>query len=145
MTKHVSFGTLTIREHPFELGDNPCCSCGAPLTIGWKPIRSEVRNLDLYEYTRNDRRYGKRQLILPVRKRAQILLNAGYSIDEIANATMEVDTVKKMRADSLKTQGWDRTMMILETTGKLPKGLLSGMANLMVNKPTKKTVLARSA
>jgi hypothetical protein len=45
-------------------------------------------------------------------------------------------------------QGWDRTKMMLETMGKLPKGILAGMAYLLVVKPTvstnKETVPARS-
>jgi hypothetical protein len=149
-SKQVSFGDLTVRRYPYELGDNPYCGSGAPLTIGWKAMDSTVRNLELHEYTQSgNRRHGKKQLTLSVQRRAQILLQAGYTIEEIANATMEVDRVKTQRADSLKNQGWDRTHMILETTGKLPKGILTGMANLLVVKPNasvnKKTILARSA
>mmetsp|Transcript_4060 Transcript_4060/g.7535 ORF Transcript_4060/g.7535 Transcript_4060/m.7535 type:complete len:145 (+) Transcript_4060:185-619(+) len=144
MTKKVCFDELSIREYPFILGDNPACSCGAPVSIGWKYQESYSRNLDLYEYTRAERKEKVQRL--PVQRRAQILLNAGYSLDQIASATMKVDEVKKMRADSLKASGLgDRAKLLLENTGKLPKELFTGMANLLVVKPTKSTITARSA
>jgi hypothetical protein len=143
MTKNVCFSEITIREYPYILGDNPACSCGAPLSIDWKYQESYTRNLDLFEYTRGDREQKKK---IPVQKRAQILLSMGYSLDEIAAATMMVDEIKKARTDSLKRTGLgDRTKLLLETTGKLPKDIFTGMANLLNSKPTKATIAARSA
>jgi hypothetical protein len=130
MTKQVTFGNLTIHEHALELGDNPACSCGAPLTISWKAHNSITRNLELYEYMRGSRRYGRKQLAMEVTDRAKLLLSSGYDIVEIANATMEVDEIKKQRAESLKGTN-------LERFGKM-------MANMSL-KPIRNTVQARSA
>lgn len=133
MTKQVTFGDLTIHEHPLQLGDNPACSSGAPLTIGWKAQSSSTRNLDLYEYMRGDRRHGRKQLCIPVQDRAQLLLESGYSLNKIADATLAVEEIKKQRSESLKGTN-------LERFG----GLMSGMANLVL-KPVRNTVQARSA
>jgi hypothetical protein len=133
MTKQVRFGELTIHEHALELGDNPACSCGAPLTIGWKAQNSSTRNLDLYEYMRGERRRGRKQLAMNVTDRAQLLLRSGYDINEIAAATMEVDEIKKQRADSMKGTN-------IERFGKI----MGGVANMAL-KPIRNTVQARSA
>ena len=47
----VAFGDVTILEFPIILGDNPGCSGGAPITIGWKPCgMPETHDVDMYEY-----------------------------------------------------------------------------------------------
>jgi len=133
MAKKVSFGDLTIHEHPYELGDHPACSTGAPLTIGWTSRSSTTRNLDLYEYMRGERRRGRKQLVLKVTDRAQILLRAGYDISEIAKVTIEIEEIKKNRAESAKGTSMERF-------GKI----IGGMANMAL-KPKRHTVQARSA
>ena len=133
MTKTVSFGPLTIHEHALELGDNPACSSGAPLTLGWKAENTSTLNLELFEYMRGARRRGRKQLLIDVSERAQLLILSGYSIDEIAAATMEVDEIKKHRAESLKGTNMERF-------GKM----IGGVANMAL-KPIRHTVQARSA
>jgi hypothetical protein len=140
--KQVRFGDLTIREYPMELGEHPCCSAGAPVQLGWKPQSVSMRNLDLYEFVRERR--GRKELAIPIQIRGIILLQAGYSLEEIGNAAMEVAKIKKLRSETLKKQGWDRANIILETTGKLPRGILNGLASL-VAKPVQNTVQAPSA
>jgi hypothetical protein len=98
--------------------------------------------LDLYEYVRGERRQGK-ELAMPVKRRARLLSRAGYSLEEIGNASMEVQMVKKLRAETLKKKGWDRANIILETTGKLPRGIVNGLASLV--KPIQNSVQARTA
>jgi hypothetical protein len=145
MSSQVSFGDVEIREYPYVLGDNPACSSGAPLTIGWKPQEAYTLDVEVYDYTRKCERKKKAPKV-SVQKRAQILLSSGYSLEQIGAAVMLVDEIKKMRADSLKsTDLGDRTKMLLETTGRLPKGILTGMAGLLVVKPTKSSIIARSA
>jgi hypothetical protein len=142
-SKQVTFGDITIKEYPMEIGNHPNVSAGAPVQIGWEPQETHTRNLELYEHMRADRR-GRRELVIPVQKRGQILLRAGYSLEQIGDAAMKVDVMKKLRADTLKHQAWDRANMVLETTGKLPKEILGGFANVLM-KPIRKTVQARTA
>mmetsp|Transcript_9127 Transcript_9127/g.16329 ORF Transcript_9127/g.16329 Transcript_9127/m.16329 type:complete len:82 (-) Transcript_9127:167-412(-) len=81
-----------------------------------------------------------------MKKKSHILLSAGYTLEQIATASIQVDNVRKMRADSLKNQGlMDRTKSVLANTGKLPKDLFSGVANFISVKPTKTSIAARSA
>jgi len=139
--KQVTFGDLTIHEHALKLGDNPACSCGAPLELEWDALSTSTRNLELYEYMRGERR-KRSKLAIPVQKRAKLLLESGYSLDDIADATLEVEEVKKQRADSLKGSPMERAGAILEKTGKLPKGLLTNLSKMVIKR---NTVQARSA
>mmetsp|Transcript_26094 Transcript_26094/g.57485 ORF Transcript_26094/g.57485 Transcript_26094/m.57485 type:complete len:86 (+) Transcript_26094:113-370(+) len=59
-TKKVSFGDVTITDYPIIMGDNPACS-GVPITIDWEPMGTHTRNLELYEYTRKQRRHGRKK------------------------------------------------------------------------------------
>jgi hypothetical protein len=142
--KQVRFGDLTIREYPMVLGEHPNCSSGVPVQIGWEPQSVSTRNLELYEYMRGERRHGKRQLCIPVQKRAQLLLRNGCSLEEIGAATLQVAETKKNRAETLRKTGWDRANIMLEKTGALPKGILNGVTAFLV-KPKKHTVQARMA
>jgi hypothetical protein len=143
-TNQVRFGDLTIREYPMVLGEHPCCSSGAPVQIGWEPLSVSTRNMELHEYMRGERRHGKKQLGISVQKRAHLLLRAGYSLEEIGDATLKVEETKKNRADTLKHMKWDRANMMLETTGAFPKGIVNGVTKFLV-KPKKNTVQARMA
>ena len=166
--KQVSFGDLTIREYPIELGDHPSVSSGAPSQIGWTPLSSTTRNLELYEYCKaNSDSSPRKASRIPVEKRGLLLIQAGYSLEEIGNAAMEADLHKKLRAETLQHIGWgDRVSILLETTGKIPYGVLLGAGetlkraqslpkdilestgraiNTMIVKPVRKTVQARSA
>jgi hypothetical protein len=125
--KKVTFGNLTIQEFPIQLGDNPACSAGAPIEIGWKPFSKVTRNIDLYEYMQGSRRRRTRKdLAIPVHKRCGILLRAGYALEDIVGATLKVALAKKQRVETLQHQGWDRLTLIMIRTGQLPKGILNG-------------------
>jgi hypothetical protein len=158
--KQVSFSELTIAEYPMILGDHPSCSVGPPLQLDWNPQTITTRNLELYEYCRSERRQRK-QLAIPVQKRTHLLLKGGYSLEEIAESALTVASVKSHRRETIANQGWDRFNIIMETTGKLPKGIMNGVIEttggtfkraksikngfkLMV-KPIQNTVQARSA
>eukprot|EP00934_Nitzschia_sp_Nitz4_P006731 Nitzschia sp. Nitz4//scaffold39_size137210//88015//89107//NITZ4_003210-RA/size137210-processed-gene-0.95-mRNA-1//1//CDS//3329550416//6721//frame0 len=119
--KKVFFDEIIIKEYPIILGDNPAVSGGAPISIGWKPLKESVVDVDFYEYCRCPERKSRKKLILSVRRRAGFLLGSGYSLEEIAQATMEVEKTKELRAASLKSDGWSNPWEILsgavETTG----------------------------
>lgn len=123
----VGFDNVTIFEFPMVLGDNPSCSNGAPVCLGRKAISSKTQSIDIYEFIRKGKRRSRRRLILDVPTRAEILLSAGFEMYEIVDATLAVQAIRKSRVESLKVQGWQRLTIALETTGKLPMGVMSGV------------------
>mmetsp|Transcript_13316 Transcript_13316/g.37486 ORF Transcript_13316/g.37486 Transcript_13316/m.37486 type:complete len:145 (+) Transcript_13316:240-674(+) len=140
-SKQVRFGDLTITEYPIILGDNPACN-GAPITIGWEPIRTYTRNLELYEYTRTHRRHGRKKLVIPVQKRSQILLDAGYTEEEIIKAALKVAQIKSQREETLnesQQKGFDKF------SSNIRKGFSKLKIDMSGPKPPKPSVVARSA
>lgn len=139
--KQVRFGDLTIAEYPIILGDNPSCT-GAPITIGWQPMETYTRNLELYEYTRMQRRYGRKKLVIPVQTRSQMLLDAGYTEEQIIKRALSVAAIKTQREESLnepQQNGFN----------KFSSNIRKGFSRLKIDKsgpkPPKTTVVARSA
>mmetsp|Transcript_6075 Transcript_6075/g.14716 ORF Transcript_6075/g.14716 Transcript_6075/m.14716 type:complete len:142 (+) Transcript_6075:118-543(+) len=136
--KQVTFGDLTITEFPIIMGYNPACQ-GCPITIGWEPMGTHTRNLELYEYTRGPNRVSRRKLVIPVQKRSQMLLDAGYTQEQIIKRALQVAEIKNEREESIKdgdVQGF----------GKFSKSFKATFAKLNIsNGPKKTTVIARSA
>jgi len=90
-------------------------------------------NVNFYEHIRKPlRKKSRKKLIITPKKRIKSLLEAGYNLDEIANATMEAIHVKRQRMDSLHASGWtggggsgpiDFLTGAFETTGSALKAM----------------------
>jgi hypothetical protein len=119
---------ITIYEFPIQIGDNPAVSTGCPITIGWKLVRKDTRSMEAHEYAkkseRRQRREPTRARRIPPEVRGQILLQAGFSVQAIAQAALAAALVREDRMETLRKQGWDRVAGVLEQTGKLPKGIV---------------------
>jgi|EP00531_Pseudo-nitzschia_arenysensis_P019585 hypothetical protein len=136
--KQVTFGDLTITEYPIIMGDNPACN-GCPITIGWEPMGTHTRNLELYEYTRGPNRVSRRKLVIPVTKRSQMLLDAGYTQEQIIKRALEIAEIKNQREETIKASQ-------VQGFGKFSKNFKATFAKLNISSgPKKTTVIARSA
>lgn len=98
----VSFSTVEIRHYDRILGDNPSCSCGPPLSIGWYHDESStiVDTVDDYEYSRTTRR-GHKELTIPKSERQKLLLKLGYSRKEITQTVRTILKLKKKRRQTV--------------------------------------------
>lgn len=135
--KRVRFESIEVREYPMVIGDHPSCSYGVPVQLDWVHEKTYIRELELYEFCRSGRRQGRKELLIPFQERARIVLDAGFSLDEIGGATLSVINAKKEREESLKkSRRWEGK--------KLPLSIMSGFTALIV-KPVQKSVHARSA
>jgi hypothetical protein len=108
-SQRVAFANdITILEFPMMIGDNPSVSSGAPIQIGWVPQSTITRNLDMYEHFREGSRLHKKKLIMKVPERLNILLRAGYTLEDIVAAGITADLIQKRRVENLlkKKQGW---------------------------------------
>ena len=161
--KQVSFGELTIREYPMVLGDHPNVSSGAPIQLGWKPQAEVTHNLELYEYCKaaeDDALTNKKASRIPVEKRGLILLQAGYTPEEIGRAAVQADFIKRRRAETAQTcEKADRGNVFSEMSSKIPQEMILGAMSLPMDileatgraintrfvKPIRKTVQARTA
>lgn len=56
MKRSVSFSRLNVRQYERVLGDNPSCSSGPSVSIGWKYKDDISMDIDTYELRRSQRR-----------------------------------------------------------------------------------------
>ena len=105
--RKVDFSSVTIREYPRILGDNPSCSCGAPVTFDWHYYpQQEYRTLDEYERDFPHRRH-RHQMKLPSCLRHQILLHeCGYTLRALAKVVKETQTVRDQRSATARKKRW---------------------------------------
>lgn len=91
----VRFSTITIREYPITLGDNPSVSCGAPVTIAWKHEREIICAVSEYEDGRIRR--TKLEILLPASMRMDLIRESGASRAEIREMQREVTICRNRR------------------------------------------------
>mmetsp|Transcript_32209 Transcript_32209/g.78550 ORF Transcript_32209/g.78550 Transcript_32209/m.78550 type:complete len:271 (-) Transcript_32209:1328-2140(-) len=122
----VEFGSIVITEFPIILGDNPAVTSGAPVTIDWVAQAESAFSVDMYEEIKPARR-RRRKLLISVSSRAILLLAAGYSVDQIADASIDAQQIKVGRQASMAAnEKWERVSMIMETTNGAVTGLVQG-------------------
>lgn len=84
--KSVSFKNLEIREYRRVLGDNPSCSAGPPMSIGWEHSLDDVIiAIDEYE-EQNPYRRAPSELLLPRMVREKMLKEEGFTRKEMNSA-----------------------------------------------------------
>jgi hypothetical protein len=146
--KKVRFGHLVITEFPIILGDNPAVSAGAPVTIDWTPQNESSFSIMAYEECKPKRRRRRRKLLISVSNRTLLLLVAGYSIDEIGNASTNAQDIKFGRQESIENQNWDRVNMFIENTNDTLREMVTTPGKklkAMIVKPIKNSKMARMA
>jgi len=98
----VSFESVTIREYAPTIGDNPSCSHGAPISIGWSYNVKATVPIEDYEKHKPPRRHGS-ELKMPGEIRNDILLEWDHSLSRILVASIEAQKVRNQRSKSAQT------------------------------------------
>lgn len=154
--RRVYFDEICIREYPQVLGDNPAVSEGVPLSLDWEYQNQYKINVEMYEYTRAPvRRRSRKKLMTSSNKRLRTLIEAGYSLEEIGDAAMEVQKAKDGRLKSVQAFGWTGPMDFLsgavETTASgfravkkrsskiFMGGLIGGIQKIKLAQPRRKS------
>jgi hypothetical protein len=125
-------------------GSNPAVTSGAPITIDWEVQNKTELTVNAYELCKPKRR-RRRKLLISVSQRAILLLAAGYSIDQITDASMVAQNVKDYRKQSIESQPWDRVHFLREATGDAVVGLVQIPAQALqqTGKKLRKTFLPK--
>ena len=102
--KSVSFSCVDVREYDVTLGDNPACSAGPPISLGWEyknEIRQDLRAFEAKRYIA--RRKKKKELRLSSNMRKRLLKELGFSSDQIHFATLRSIRTQNQRLESHHT------------------------------------------
>ena len=101
----VSFDTVNIREYRVTVGDNPSCSGGAPLSLGWHYNEEQLTlPLDRYEQCRDGQRRAMHEMKMPAHVRLETLRQWDVSTREIMKAQTECEVVKMQRWKTAKKE-----------------------------------------
>ena len=92
--KSVSFSHVQIREYAITLGDNPCCSNGPPVSLGWDYSDAGIASVQVHPCPK---RRTLPELLLSYAERRALLLRAGYTQFQLQQAMEEVQTVRQER------------------------------------------------
>eukprot|EP01083_Nonionella_stella_P096993 272667_1 len=96
---HVSFTDVMVREYDVTVGDNPSCSFGPPISLGWSFKSESCVSLEEYESKHEQHRRTSKELIIDSACRNGILTEqAGISQKEIEHAMKIVEKVRQDRA-----------------------------------------------
>lgn len=102
--RSVSFSCVDVREYDVTLGDNPACSAGPPISLGWKYKDGTRQDLRAYEAKRYiTRRKKKKELRLSSNNRKRLLKELGFSSDQIDFAILRSNCTKNQRLESFHT------------------------------------------
>lgn len=97
-TKELRFSTIEIREYPICVGDCPTLTGGPPVTIDWSHTDTLLVNVDDYEKEHPSRdRVVDDDLMLPALCRYERLIEAGYTEDELCEATRLAEILARQR------------------------------------------------
>ena len=142
-TRVVFANNITIIEFPMEIGDNPSVKSGAPVQIGWVPQATTTRNLDMYEHFREESRRCNRNLKLEGQQRLNILLRAGYPLEDIVAAAMAADWIQNSRVENVKKQRWERLNGYITRTGDKLVSTSKTVKNIVVAPLRQRSVPAK--
>lgn len=126
-TSVVSFSSVEVRQYERILGDNPACSTGPPLTIGWKFDEAKTINMsvDDYEYDHGLNR-DETAMVLSRQEREEMLLELGYSLKEMAVSVRKNIRLKNRRRQTVNNLGVMRVEEMVETTMKKISNVFPG-------------------
>jgi len=124
-SKKVRFDTLEIRPYERIASDNPCCSSGPPIGIGWiygEEIRSNVND---YEQSREDRKFNL-DIVLTRSEREALLLEWDVDTRTIAASVRAATKIKFQRKNTvLNLRKFSKLEEAIEITSRrLKKALL---------------------
>lgn len=109
----VSFKDVYVRKYSRILGDNPACSSGPSLSIGWEYEPEQTYSVDEWEYNRDDLAYNDlADIMISARQRILILQRLGYTDEEIEDAMKVINTIKAQREQTAQSS-------IIQKTGEI--------------------------
>ena len=100
--KRVRFGTISMREHEITLGDNPCCSNGPSVSLGWRYNKIGPFSVEAYENSMEGSRRTRMQLVIPRCHRESMLVDNGFGRTAIEKSIKEKEKIQKDRRASRK-------------------------------------------
>mmetsp|Transcript_14702 Transcript_14702/g.22972 ORF Transcript_14702/g.22972 Transcript_14702/m.22972 type:complete len:243 (+) Transcript_14702:110-838(+) len=117
--KHVAWGKVFIRTYERMLSDNPSCSSGPPVGIGWHYHHTDQQaHINHYEATKPESR-SEYELVLSREVRRDMLEEWGYTGSQLAQAVRSNIQTKNQRRRTINNLGtYDKIDAVIEKTSR---------------------------
>jgi hypothetical protein len=110
----IEFSTVTIREYPITIGDNPASRLGISLSVEWDHDSEVTLDLTAYEGERPPRRSG-REMIIPPDVRTERLRAMGFAREEIVRRTRPINITRGQRQRTCETLHLESVHLLTES------------------------------
>lgn len=109
--KRVSFGSMSIHSHFVEMGGSGVPGAGPAVSLGWEEESSVfIPSVEEYDDARPEAPRRSSEMMRPKSQRVKILLDNGYTLNQIRASTEELDALRKQRTRTVQQlQTKDRT------------------------------------
>jgi len=123
--RSVGFQTVQVREYERVIGDNPSCSNGAPISIGWRHVSEHSHTMDEYERKRAPYRRTQHDLVLTRQEREEKLIEWNHTFPEIIESIRANVRAKHQRRRTVNSIGtYDRWEEAMENASRRLKRTL---------------------
>jgi len=120
---HVRFSTVSVRYFKRILDLNPSVTSGPAIGIGWSFRTGMPMSVDQWEFDRAALR-GPAELVIPRHEREDMLLQLGYTQQEIAQAVRTIRKCKNMRRTTVENLNAQMMEEKMENAANMMKSLL---------------------
>ncbi len=123
----VQFDKVEIREYSITLGDNPACSSGPPISLGWLYSNEELcLPLEHYEQHRDGQRRVIHEMKVPSHMRHEMLRAWNISTSDMIRVQSECQAVQKQRSRTAqKFQTYGKSGNFAQRIKKIKKNISS--------------------
>ena len=111
LSRSVSFADVNIREYERILGDNPSCTSGPPISLGWRYSPEPIKlSVDDFEEGKGDIPRSSSEFLVPKAVRERMLKeHADINRRDIAGAVRAVQKQKSQRRKTVVNLGMQGT------------------------------------
>ena len=92
----IRFALVQVHYHRIVLGDNPFCSEGPPISLGWERVESAIYHVVEFEEHRQRQRRTMDELYMSKQKRKRKLRRNGFNKSEIDERSNQVKAERKL-------------------------------------------------
>lgn len=122
--KRVRFDVVQVREHDTVLDNNPSCSEGPAIALGWVKTFETTFPIDEFDHAKKHRRYHD-DLVLSKHTREGILIKSGYTKTDMAKSTRNIIKARNQRRRTVQSVGVQNLEYAMQRVGRRFKVLLS--------------------
>jgi hypothetical protein len=120
----IEFTTVTIREYPITIGDNPASRTGISISIEWDYDSEVTLDVTAYEDERPPRRTG-REMIIPPDARTERLRAVGFTREQIVRQTRPINIARGLRRRTCETLHLESVHLLTECFARHYRNVLT--------------------